>query len=156
MISTAGDVVVCSACGVQSPNSNRFCGMCGTPLPHRPLDTPGAQSTVNLTRGPLEIPQPAGRPREQHYQPADLPADSGPVSEDPLQVFAEDLDHPQLNRPEEMATTGETLAMPSEVLAFADALPPVEPSPSAEAPHFEWMDDVLEQVELELAKSSGG
>jgi len=28
--------------------------MCGTPLPHRPLTTPGAQNTWNLTRLPLE------------------------------------------------------------------------------------------------------
>ena len=32
----------------------RFCGMCGTPLPHRPLTTPGAQSTLSLTRVPQE------------------------------------------------------------------------------------------------------
>jgi protein TonB len=48
--------------------------------------------------------------------------------------------------------------MPSEISAFADALPlPLaEPSPPLEAPHFPWIDTILEQVELEVAKSSGG
>jgi zinc-ribbon domain/Sel1 repeat len=46
--------VVCSACGFENEPSMRFCGMCGTPLPHRPLTTPGAQSTLNLTRMPVE------------------------------------------------------------------------------------------------------
>lgn len=46
--------MVCSACGFDNQAGMRFCGMCGTPLPHRPLTTPGAQSTLNLTRVPLE------------------------------------------------------------------------------------------------------
>src|SRR5271167_653731 len=54
MILTAGGVVVCSACGQERPDGDRFCGICGTPLPHRPLSTPGAQSTIHLSRGPLD------------------------------------------------------------------------------------------------------
>jgi len=52
----------------------------------------------------------------------------------------------------------QTPSMPSEVLAFADALslPLAEPSPPVEAPYFPWMDNILEQGELEIAKSSGG
>jgi hypothetical protein len=46
--------VVCSACGFENQGEMRYCGMCGTPLPHRPLTTPGAQSTLNFTRVPLE------------------------------------------------------------------------------------------------------
>lgn len=46
--------MVCSACGFESPSGMRFCGMCGMPLPHRPLTMPGAQSTLHLTRVPLE------------------------------------------------------------------------------------------------------
>lgn len=46
--------MVCSACGFENLAGMRFCGMCGTPLPHRPLTTPGAQSTLSLTRVPLE------------------------------------------------------------------------------------------------------
>src|SRR3974377_2332895 len=54
MILTAGGVVVCSSCGQERPAGDRFCGMCGTPLPHRPMSTPGAQSTIDLSHGPLE------------------------------------------------------------------------------------------------------
>ena len=46
--------MVCSSCGFENQADMRFCGMCGTPLPHRPLTTPGAQSTLNLTRLPVE------------------------------------------------------------------------------------------------------
>ena len=46
--------MVCSACGFENLAGMRFCGMCGTPLPHRPLTTPGAQSTLSLTRVPQE------------------------------------------------------------------------------------------------------
>jgi Sel1 repeat len=46
--------VVCSACGYENQEAMRYCVMCGTPLPHRPLTTPGAQSTLNFTRVPVE------------------------------------------------------------------------------------------------------
>ncbi len=36
---------------------HRFCGMCGTPLPQRPITTPGAQSTTSSTRLPIEVSQ---------------------------------------------------------------------------------------------------
>jgi hypothetical protein len=46
--------VVCSACGFESPAGLRFCGMCGMPLPHRPITAPGAHSTLNFTRVPVD------------------------------------------------------------------------------------------------------
>jgi Sel1 repeat-containing protein len=46
--------VVCSACGFKNEPNMRFCGMCGIPLPSRPMTTPGGQSTLNLTRVPVE------------------------------------------------------------------------------------------------------
>ncbi len=53
--------MVCSACGYETRIGNRYCGMCGTPLPHRPLTAPGAQGTLSLTRVPLESAKPADR-----------------------------------------------------------------------------------------------
>ena len=50
----------CTNCGFENPALHRFCGMCGTPLPQRPITAPGAQSTVGLTRLPLEVPQTTG------------------------------------------------------------------------------------------------
>src|SRR5271165_5741322 len=210
MILTAGGTLVCSTCGNESPAGNRFCGLCGTPLPHRPLDTPGTQGTMSLTRGPLESSlsperqsaaadiagvQPPPRdeltantsagetprpdeavsrgvtgplddtfkqahvpvepPQEQPDDPADWPPSKEMVSEDPLQAFAENLDHTQLDQPDEMTTVDDTLAMPSDILAFADALPPVEQSLPLESPEFPWMEDVLHEIaELEAAKPS--
>ena len=47
--------MVCSACGFDNPSAMRFCGMCGIPLPHRPITAPGAQSTLNFTRVPVDM-----------------------------------------------------------------------------------------------------
>lgn len=52
--------MLCSNCGFENPTGHRFCGMCGTPLPQRPIIAPGAQSTADLTRHPLEVSPPAG------------------------------------------------------------------------------------------------
>ena len=48
----------CSNCGFENPAMHRFCGMCGTPLPQRPITAPGAQSTLSYTRLPVEGAQP--------------------------------------------------------------------------------------------------
>ena len=47
----------CSNCGFENPPDHRFCGMCGTPMPQRPITAPGAQSTVGFTRLPVEAQQ---------------------------------------------------------------------------------------------------
>jgi len=46
--------VVCSSCGFENPAVMRYCGMCGMPLPQRPITAPGAQSTLNFTRVPVD------------------------------------------------------------------------------------------------------
>ncbi len=43
--------MVCSSCGQERPAGDRFCGMCGTPLPHRLLS---AEGTLSLARGRWE------------------------------------------------------------------------------------------------------
>ncbi len=73
--------MVCSACGYENQVGHRFCGMCGMPLPHRPLTAPGASSTLNLTRVPLDSARAAqhsvsGRTNVLTDHPAS-PADNG-------------------------------------------------------------------------------
>jgi hypothetical protein len=46
--------VVCSACAFENQAGMRFCGMCGMPLPQRPITAPGAHSTLNFTRVPVD------------------------------------------------------------------------------------------------------
>ncbi len=46
--------MVCSACAFENQPGMRFCGMCGMPLPQRPITAPGAHSTLNFTRVPLD------------------------------------------------------------------------------------------------------
>jgi len=69
--------VVCSTCGYENQAGNRFCGMCGTPLPHRPLTTPGAQGTASLTRALAENARPI-EPRASAAPPARTRVDVEP------------------------------------------------------------------------------
>ncbi len=54
--------MLCSNCGFENPTGHHFCGMCGTPLPQRPILAPGAQSTADLTRRPVEASQSVAPP----------------------------------------------------------------------------------------------
>src|SRR5271165_992277 len=86
-IISIGGILVCSACGYENQVGNRFCGMCGTPLPHRPLTIPGAQGTHSFMRVPLEgaTPperQPATTPPEETSAPA-APSRTGVLLEMP-------------------------------------------------------------------------
>jgi hypothetical protein len=47
--------LLCSSCGHDNPRENRYCGMCGTPFPHRPLTVPDAQSTLTFNSAPIEV-----------------------------------------------------------------------------------------------------
>ena len=69
--------MVCSTCGYENQAGNRFCGMCGTPLPHRPLTAPGAQSTASLTRALAENASPI-EPRASAAPPAHARVDVEP------------------------------------------------------------------------------
>ena len=72
--------MVCSSCGFENLKGMRFCGMCGTPMPHRPLTAPGAHSTLNFTRIPVETASPS-RERstaQASSKAAVLPAEATP------------------------------------------------------------------------------
>jgi len=47
--------LICGGCGYDNPREHRYCGMCGTPFPHRPLTVPDAQSTLTFTATPLAV-----------------------------------------------------------------------------------------------------
>lgn len=182
--------MVCSACGQERPAGDRFCAMCGTPLPHRQLSTPGAQNTVNLSHRPLETSAPDGHslavavegPNAQRSYGDESGAgtlatetsrSANPVSQEvadpPGETFdrASVLEAPetQLENPtflpprgqaEVIATTAEAPASQTDVSDFLEGLAnaPAEPPKPVEAEHFPWMDDVLQQIELEAAKTS--
>ncbi|MGA3055006.1 MAG: hypothetical protein ABSD63_12425 [Candidatus Korobacteraceae bacterium] len=81
--------MVCSACGYENQAGNRYCGMCGIPLPHRPLTTAGAQSTASLTRplaenaGPLEPRASVSQARTGVASESPLSGDLARPSQDP-------------------------------------------------------------------------
>lgn len=58
-----GTDLLCSNCGYENPRGHRFCGMCGTPFPHRSLTVPTAQSTLSFASSPLEISPPKAQAR---------------------------------------------------------------------------------------------
>ena len=66
-----GSHMLCTACGYQNQQGHRFCGMCGTPLPHRPLTAPGAHGTHTFLRAPLDS---SGTSRERVGTPEDAGA----------------------------------------------------------------------------------
>ncbi len=60
----------CSSCGYDNPREHRYCGMCGTPFPHRSLTVPEAQSTLTFTSVPIEIaPSPLAVPTGETSAP---------------------------------------------------------------------------------------
>src|SRR5271169_737418 len=86
-LESKGGNLFCSSCGHDNPRENRYCGMCGTPFPHRPLTVPDAQSTLTFSSAPIvitpsQLPVPAAAPPRpppkpvvapvQHEEPAPL------------------------------------------------------------------------------------
>jgi len=71
----------CSSCGHDNPRENRYCGMCGTPFPHRPLTVPDTQSTLTFNSAPISIaPSPLPLSVEEHPLTA-TPPEIAPVEE---------------------------------------------------------------------------
>lgn len=106
--------MVCSACGYENQVGNRFCGMCGMPLPHRPLTAPGAQGTHSLTRVPLEGASPDERQRDT-TNPAELrspnvPDRSGVLIEMPSTESRSD----EASQPEKLGPSGMVPEVPLE------------------------------------------
>ena len=163
----AGGVVVCSACGYENQAGNRYCGMCGIPLPHRPLTTAGAQSTASLTRplaenaGPLEprasgsqtrtdvaSEPPSSRDVAQPSQDPDMDRDTPAseaaaphfelVPEIPLDEYVQNFRYVPPSDPEESTMRGETSVLRPELLR-PELVPPETSAPSngASAPPVE-------------------
>ena len=150
--------MVCSACGYENQAGNRYCGMCGIPLPHRPLTTAGAQSTASLTRllaenaGPLE-PRSSGsqtrtdvaseppsssdvaQPSQDPDMDRDAPASEAAaphfelVPEIPLDEYVQSFRYVPPSDPEESTMRGETSVLRPE-LVRPEPVPPETSAPS--------------------------
>lgn len=152
--------MVCSACGYENQAGNRFCGMCGIPLPHRPLTTPGAQNTASLTRplaenaGPVEpraslsqsrtgvaseLPssRDPARPSHDQYLDRDTPASDPPsphfelVPEIPLDEYVQNFRYVPPSDPQESTMRGETSVLRPELVRPE---PPVPSNGSSGSP----------------------
>jgi len=159
--------VVCSSCGFDNQAGMRFCGMCGTPLPHRPITAPGAHSTLNFTRVPVDSKLAEG---EQNAAPQDggdvlleTPV-AGPISNEstvdetppselvpdvPLQEYVQRFHYEPPNDPAEVTMRGDahvahTPASPADnIIASSSAAEVQPPAPSTQATPAEDVDDRL-------------
>ena len=71
--------MLCSNCGYENPSEHRYCGMCGTPFPHRALTVPGAQSTIEFISAPVEVAA-----SEVAAAARTLPAEAEPAVTEPI------------------------------------------------------------------------
>ncbi len=101
--------MVCSNCGYENPSEHRYCGMCGTPFPHRALTVPGAQSTLDFISAPVEVPP------EPVY---DAPADPEVIAQE---TVAESVAEAEPKQPE--AVTAESPKVSEEVAAAGAVVP---------------------------------
>jgi len=137
--------LVCSSCGYENPREHRYCGMCGTPFPHRPLTVPEAQSTLSFSSTPLEVP-PAPL-AVQHEEPA------APVEMAVEQVVAE----AHIATPEVAAVSVESAAgLEVEHSAEVKAAPvvAVEVEAAAESVAVEKVPPAEEATPIPLAESA--
>ena len=135
--------------------------MCGTPLPHPPMTTPGAQSTLNFTRVPVEsgpLPQrstPSSsssrsavaqdiREREARM-PSPVIATASTAVEEPIEL-AEAVDDPQIGAIEvEQPETGIIEAAPeAAVEPAAELVPDVSLDEYVQNFHYEPPDEPTE------------
>src|SRR5215471_547890 len=134
----AGGSLVCSSCGYDNPREHRYCGMCGTPFPHRPLTVPAAQSTLSFSSTPIEVASPpvafqtteapptsptAAAPRLESAPSAPPEIESSMAPPASMEAAAtEEVSHTVAPEPEVVASAG-------------DAATAVEPTEVSEAVH---------------------
>jgi Sel1 repeat len=170
--------VVCSACGYANQAGHRFCGMCGTPLPHRPLTAPGAHGTHTFTRFPLGIRrlerEDVGASAEQANGPApqaqsgvmteppgaeqppareSVSSPAGMVPEIPIDEYVKSFRYVPPADPDETTMRGEAEVLRADAAAVADAPAalPVDPTAAADTPPASATEDVRERLGLDDA-----
>jgi len=137
--------VVCSTCGYENKAGNRFCGMCGTPLPHRPLTAPGAQSTASLTRALAENARPI-EPRASAAPPARARVDVEPRPHSRGQRNLSETSSNRTDLPSQMPGPGESRR--SEPPRSGNLTPPSRDTGSgvqrskAAPPHFDLVPEI--------------
>jgi hypothetical protein len=112
----------CSSCGHENPRENRYCGMCGTPFPHRLLTVPDAQSTLTFSSAPIvitpsQLPAPAAAPP----QPPPKPVVTAVPHDEPAPLENTLVEHPPTPVTEERSVAAATV-------------PAVESAPVVDAP----------------------
>ena len=161
--SSSGGDLLCGSCGYENPRGNRYCGMCGTPFPHRPLTVPDAQSTLTFSSAPIEVAQssltvgvaevshlettpPRAQIEVEEAPPA--PLESTPVAPPPAKERAQPI------TPEKVSHPGPDLSQPAKPehmlppSAVAEPLVDLEPPPEQ---HVEAPISIAEAAAFETA-----
>ena len=117
--------MLCSSCGHDNPRENRYCGMCGTPFPHRFPPVPEEQSALTFPSAPLEI-APAQLPVTPEPMSPPVPLVTTTVEETLAQ--GESAESTQVS----LASLPRVAAEPAAAVPPPQAAPMVEPSPVEE------------------------
>lgn len=120
--------MVCSACGYENLVGNRFCGMCGLPLPHRPLTAAGAQSTLSLTRVPWDA---ASSAEPTSADEGRVAGDSAAQDARPAKVAGAVLQMPNPDR------SSAVVDPPYDPIVWVESLEPPAASKASHAPETE-------------------
>jgi hypothetical protein len=114
--------LLCGSCGYDNPREHRYCGMCGTPFPHRPLTVPEAQSTLTFNSAPIDVapsylplaaaepPQPEALPATANVGVEETPPEPS-ETKSPERSPAQDL--PRRFTPEELPAPALDLSQPA-------------------------------------------
>jgi hypothetical protein len=121
----------CSSCGYDNPREHRFCGMCGTPFPHRSLTVPEAQSTLTFTSAPIETALP---PLTVPIVDASAPVETEPVEPPGFSHSHHDISEESAS-PIAEAPAPEVAAPPVESRA-AEPVPFIEVAPPTAEPIY--------------------
>ena len=138
--------MVCSSCGQERPDGDRFCGRCGTPLPHRLLSVEGTLSlargrwenssshrTSTAGAGVLELPRANTTPRASEEAVSDVSSRDSDDSQITSDAQPADL----VEQASSIETPDEAPSLPTEFASTPEVqeAPPSEPlDSSAQAP----------------------
>ena len=131
--------MICSSCGYDNPREHRYCGICGTPFPHRPLTIPAAQSTLAFSSTPLEVGSSflaihAVEPSPSAIDVAEAPTATTSEVVEEAPIVAEVIEHAPTMAEQRVQVTPEipqVLEIPDSVAAVAPSVILPSPEPTA-------------------------
>ena len=145
--------MICSSCGCDNPREHRYCGMCGTPFPHRPLTVPASQSTLAFSKTPIEVGSSflavhAVEPPPSAIDVAEPPTATTSEVVEEAPILAEAIEHAPTVAEQRVAVPPET----PQVSGIPDSVASLEPSVILPSPEPRTVEDVAAAASPALAE----